>query len=263
MRRYNAPMIAIRLFVPLMIALVLGTLAFEGPGDQDASLTDVRRRGALRVGLDASFPPFEVVTGDGDIVGLDVDLARLLAGRLGVEAQVRNIAFDGLYDALAAGEVDVLISALPYDEMRTRDVAYSAGYFVDGVVIIGPQGPMPPPLAELHGRVAVEMGSEAAMLARQLPPEVEVVQLLSEDEVMRAVAAGDADWGLATKLSACLARSDGGAIAIGPQLTAVPYVVAFRARDVALHRQALSAVDAVLAGDEWQASLDAWLGECP
>ncbi|MFN3761678.1 MAG: transporter substrate-binding domain-containing protein, partial [Anaerolineae bacterium] len=63
--------------------------------------------------MDASYPPFESIDGEGNLVGLDVDLGRELAARLGVEAHfVANLSYDGLYDALTADQVDVLISAL-------------------------------------------------------------------------------------------------------------------------------------------------------
>ena len=65
----------------------------------------------------------------GQIVGLDVDLARAIAFDLGVEAEFVNIGFDGLYDALLARRVDMVISGLPYDPRWTQDVAYTLNYF--------------------------------------------------------------------------------------------------------------------------------------
>ena len=49
----------------------------------------------LRVGMDASFPPFESVAAGGSLAGFDVDLARELGQRLGVEVQfVANLPYD-------------------------------------------------------------------------------------------------------------------------------------------------------------------------
>jgi len=62
----------------------------------DGTLAEIRRRGTLRVGLDASFPPFETIDEDNQIVGLDVDIARAIAADIGVELELVNIGFDGI-----------------------------------------------------------------------------------------------------------------------------------------------------------------------
>jgi ABC-type amino acid transport substrate-binding protein len=246
-------------------------------GRADTSLADVTRRGYLVVGMDASFPPFETVAADGSLEGLDVDLARLVAAQMGLAVQFRNVSFDGLYDALAAGQVDAIISAMPYDGLRTQDVRYTPAYFDDGLVPIGPPGEAPLAADALRGTVAVEMGSEAAALARESSKvtsggssagassgsarEVTLRQVLSEQEVIAAVAAGSADAGLVTRLSACQAVAAGTPIAIGPALSAAPYVAAVRADRPALAAAVSDAVTAVLASDAWSTDRARWLGE--
>ncbi len=129
----------------------------------------VRETGILRVGMDASFLPFESIAAGGTLIGFDVDLGRELSRRLGpalsaasltakgVEAQfVANLPYDGLYDALTVGRVDVVISTLVVNPARMDDFAYSASYFDAGQVLVvrrrppsvsrrgvGPYGTMP------------------------------------------------------------------------------------------------------------------------
>ncbi|MHB0877017.1 MAG: substrate-binding periplasmic protein [Anaerolineae bacterium] len=248
--------------LPLVVALV-------ACGRPDTSLADVTRRGYLVVGMDASFPPFESIAAGGDPEGLDVDLARLLAARMGLGVEFRNISFDGLYDALAAGQVDAIISALPYDGLRTQAVRYSAGYFDDGLVVVGTAAGVPPSAEALAGTIAVEMGSEAAALLRQrrdtadgsLSSEVTVKQVLSELDAITAVESGAADLGVTTRLSACLAVAAGSPVAIGPALSRAPYVAAVRADEPALAEAVQSAMTDVLGSAEWSASRQRWLGE--
>jgi polar amino acid transport system substrate-binding protein len=164
----------------------------------DGALAQVQRRGVLRVGLDASFPPFEFVNGEGDIMGLDVDLARAIAADLGVEAEPVNIGFDGLYDALLARRVDIVISGLPYDPRWTRDVAYSQNYFNAGEVLLTRAGePAITAVNHLAGRtVAVEWGSQADMEARTLQKQLTGLTLLRRPtaaEALDALLAGQAD----------------------------------------------------------------------
>src|SRR5262245_44631595 len=67
----------------------------------------IQENGVLRVGLDPTYPPFETAD-DGELRGLDVDLARALAAELGLEVQFVYFGYDGLYDALLSNQVDVL-----------------------------------------------------------------------------------------------------------------------------------------------------------
>ena len=76
------------------LSLVICLAACAHPDD---TWDRVREAGVLRVGMDASFPPFEMIAADGTLVGFDVDLARELGRRLGVEVQfVANLPYDGL-----------------------------------------------------------------------------------------------------------------------------------------------------------------------
>jgi len=212
-------------------------------GGEDDSWDRVRERGRLRVGMDASFPPFEVVDAEGQVQGLDVDLA---------------IAFDGLHDALAGGEVDVLISALPYEAQRTQDVRYSTPYFVDGLVWVHAAGTGEPD-AGYSGPVVVEAGSEAAMLARDRLPQVTTVEVMSEGEVLARLAE-TGGYGIVTRVSACALVADQG-LAIGQHLTEAPYAVAANARASRLADEIMSTLAEVLESDEWMAIRRRWLGE--
>ncbi len=139
-------------------------------GERDRTWARIQREGVLRVGMDASYPPFEVVDAEGRFLGYDVDLARALAERWGVEVQCVNVHFDGLYDALRADKFDLIISALPYDRTLTRDLRYSQSYWNAGqVLLVRDAADAPASVRDLRGqRVAVELGAEGHQLARRL-----------------------------------------------------------------------------------------------
>jgi ABC-type amino acid transport substrate-binding protein len=210
------------------------TLA-RGRGD-DGALERVQSGRALRVGLDASFPPFESLDGTGAVVGFDADLARAIAARLGVEAAFVNVGFDGLYDALLADRIDVVISGLPYDARRTQDVIYSPPYFNAGQVLVARAGDTA--LSEsrsLAGRtVAVEWGSQADMEARRLKQTVDGMAILSRptaQDALQALAAGQAGAAIADGVSARqFMRANDGQVRMVETLTDEPYVIASRAR---------------------------------
>ncbi len=156
---------------------------------RQSALADIQRRGTLRVGLDASFPPFESLDADGAVVGLDADIARAIAVDLGVRAEFVNIGFDGLYDALTVGRVDVVISGLPVDPLRTRDVAYSIPYFNAGQVLITTRADVQS-VADVAGKtIAVEWGSMAELAARKLKDTVPDVTISPQPDAETALNA--------------------------------------------------------------------------
>lgn len=197
------------LIVAVLLLLIFALWFFLSPGD-DGSLAEIRRRGTLRVGLDASFPPFETIDANSQIVGLDADIARAIAADLGVKVEFVNIGFDGLYDALLARRVDLIISGLPYDPRWTKDVAYTINYFNAGQVLVTCADDQAIKAVEdLAGRtVAVEWGSQAEMEARRLSEEMKKktfevsktsevsLKLIRQDSAaaaLNAVLAGQAD----------------------------------------------------------------------
>jgi ABC-type amino acid transport substrate-binding protein len=157
----------------------------------DDTLAEIQRRGVLRVGLDASFPPFETLDADGQIIGLDVDIGRAIAADLGVKAEFVNIGFDGLYDALLAHRVDLILSGLPYDPRLTQDVAYSRHYFNAGqMLVVRKDDNRINAVKDLAGHViAVEWGSQADMEARRLAQDVTGLTLLRRDSAADALDA--------------------------------------------------------------------------
>ena len=199
----------------------------------DATWDRVRESGILRVGMDASFPPFETIAADGTLVGLDVDLARELGRRLGpvlsepvlseaegaegaegVEVQfVANLPYDGLYDALAVNRVDVVMSALVVNPARMADFAYSTSYFDAGQVLVAREKPdrlrKTCQVSDMDGcMLAVEFGTqgdlEARKWARRLS-DLAVVPYQTAAEALAAVAAGEADGALVDHVSALAA----------------------------------------------------------
>ena len=202
----------------LLAGFLLWWLLF--PRD-DGSLAQIQQRGTLRIGLDASFPPFENIQPDGDIVGFDVDIAREIAADLGVAPEFVNIGFDGLYDALLARRVDLVISGLPYDPRWTEDVQYSQNYFNAGQMLVVPGDDITTStLEDLEGRtIAVEWGSQADMEGRRLTEEIPGVEL------HRVATAGEAVSAVSNRETAA-AIVDGvtGRSALSQDLRAVTYL---------------------------------------
>jgi len=197
----------------------------------DKLWAEIRARGVLRVGMDASFPPFEMINGQGEFVGYDVSLARELARRLGLEATFVNIHFDGLYDALLDGKCDVIISALPYDRDLTQDVTYSMSYFNAGQMLVIRADAPAASLRDLQGqRVAVELGSEAHYVVAEQArrwPTLQVMTTYTAAEALDALVQGRAAGAAADAVTAYAFVRDHPETRLATEpLSDEPYVIA-------------------------------------
>ena len=85
------------------------------------ALTRIRQSGRLVVGTAADYPPFEFLNDQFAVDGFDIAFAQRIADDLGVELQLRDIAFAGLPDALALGQIDLALAAIsiPPSEQAT------------------------------------------------------------------------------------------------------------------------------------------------
>jgi len=248
--------------------ICLCALALAAPGcrPDDASLERVQRAGVLRVGLDPSWPPFESIDpGSGEIVGLDVDLARAIAERLGVQVALVPSGWEGLYDALFAGQFDAVISALPYDPWRTQQVRYSISYLNVGPVIVAHAGQdeIDAP-QDLDGRsVHVEFGSEGDVQARRLRQRMPGLAVVTHDTPAEALAAAGADphsAAIVDAISARLAIREGQPLQIaGEPLYDELYVIAVHPDAESLQEAIDQALIDMRESGELEALLDKWM----
>lgn len=249
------------------LALIIAALlCLTGCAADNDTWPQIEASGVLRAGVDPTFPPF--ATADGaDAQGLDIDLARALADELGLEAQFTYFGYDGLYDALTTGQVDVLVSALVVAPERTQDVAFTTAYFDAGQVLVVPAGSAAGGMADLDGRtLAVELGALGHVAARgwqERLPALTVTTFGSADEALAAVAGSAADAALVDSVSARLYlrdHADSGLTRLDPPVMSEPYAAAVRIGD----RTLLGRLDDALATLERSGQLEdmtrRWLG---
>ncbi|MFO7323566.1 MAG: ABC transporter substrate-binding protein [Chloroflexota bacterium] len=155
------------ILVAALLGLLVLALRWNALQQPPPTTHDLFPYGELRVGIDASYPPF-ANTGPDGLYGLEVDLAVALAERLGIPVRFVNLGYDGLYDALRVDQVDVLISMLLIDPARRDDVLYTRPYFNAGLVLVSRADSGINSMDALPGRaLAYEFGSPADAEARR------------------------------------------------------------------------------------------------
>lgn len=195
----------------------------------------IQASGVLRVGLDPTYPPFETADG-GELRGIDVDLARAIGDELDLEVEFVYFGYDGLYDALATEQVDVLISALAIRPEQRRDFAYSEPYFNAGQLLVTRAGDAEiSGMQDLAGRtLAVELGAQGHVTATEWQrrlPDLTVEPHQTPQEALDAVGHG-AHAALVDAISAHLYLAAHPTLqTLDPPITIEPFALVVRIED--------------------------------
>jgi polar amino acid transport system substrate-binding protein len=217
------------------------------------------RPGILTVGADLASPPSAYTDRDGQPVGLDVDVAAELAGRLGVQVQIVNTPFSSLLAKLNGGAFDVVISAVTITPARAEGVDV-VPYLSVGQSVLAPKDEAAGigTLDDLSGRhLAVQSGTTFEATLRDLnahlravgKPPVLVDFYATQAEVLAAVRGGRVAGSLHdATVSAYLARRYAKELAVAiPSFAEAPEGIAVAKSQPAVLasvRQAVAAMEA-------------------
>ncbi len=117
----------------LMAAVLVGV--FVGAAFAENRLEKILKAGKVTVAIEPYFPPFDFLdntkTGQEAIRGCDVDLAKFIAEKLGVELELVPLSFAAVQAGIAQGKYDLAISALAYTPRRAQSLEMSEPYQAD------------------------------------------------------------------------------------------------------------------------------------
>lgn len=247
----------------ILLLLLIGLAACNS---RSSSWPRIQEAGVLRVGLDPTYPPFEVDS-SGELSGLDVDLARAIGADLGLEVAFSYFGYDGLYDALATGQIDVLLSALVVDPARTQDFAYSEPYFNAGQILLVPvEETAVAAMTDLaNHRLAVELGAQSHVEALAWSHKLAgltVQPYSTPEEALTAVSDGRADAALMDGVNGrLLLQAHPNLRRTGEPITVEPYAFVTRIEDGDLLDQLNASLGRLQASGELAAITARWLGE--
>lgn len=138
--------------VLLSFTLVAALLALSACGGQPKSKVDqIKKAKKLVVYTNPEFPPYEFAEGN-EIVGVDIEIAKAVADKLGVSLEVVSAEFGGIIASIASGKGDVGISGFTITEERKESVDFSIPYVDSIQYIIVPQDSSLQYMEELAGK---------------------------------------------------------------------------------------------------------------
>ena len=115
----------------LGLALLFTSNAFAGP-----VIDRILQKKELVVGISGNQPPLSATSKEGDIIGLDAELAQLMADTMGVKIKFEVMPFSELLSSLQAGKVEMVLSGMTITPERNLKVAFVGPYFISGKSIV-------------------------------------------------------------------------------------------------------------------------------
>jgi len=121
----------------LLFGLACHSRPFTGGHPANAEcLHRIIESGELRVGMTGSQAPLNMRNRSGDLIGLDVELARALADAMRVELVLVETPFADLLSDLEQGDLDLVISSLTITPARNARVAFAGPYLISGLSLL-------------------------------------------------------------------------------------------------------------------------------
>lgn len=178
----------------IVSAVLLFSLLIGGQTvNAQSTLAEIQEKGEIVMGTSADFPPFEWVIiegGEAIEVGIDIDLARLIAEEIGVDLVIEDTSFDALIPSVSSGRVDMVLAGVTYSEERAEQVDFSDVYYETNSKFV-----VPIEDAENYSSledfadltIGVQKGTIQEGLVQDVLPEAEVVSMNKNGDLIEAL----------------------------------------------------------------------------
>ncbi|SFI36280.1 amino acid ABC transporter substrate-binding protein, PAAT family (TC 3.A.1.3.-) [Collimonas sp. OK307] len=166
-------------------------------------LDTVKTRGTLRVAMEGNYPPFNFKDPkSGQLDGFEVDVAKLLAARLGVKPEFTTTEWSGILAGLGAGKYDVIINQVGITEARQKAFDFSQPYTLSTaqLIIRKDEKRSFPTLESLKGyKLGLGQGTNFEQKAKAVPG-IDVKTYPGSPEYLADLASGRIDAALNDRL---------------------------------------------------------------
>ena len=189
----------------MIVALMIG---FLGAGCAEMNQTTksssspvmdrIISRGELRVGISGDMPPMNLLTKEDKVIGMDVDLATMIADAMGVRLSVQRIDFNGLLPALESGRIDMIVSNMTMTPDRNLKAAFVGPYLTSGKAFLTKRSSsaqakgLPDVNSPQYTFVALKGSTSEAVIVRGAP-QAKHLTAATQNDAIQMVVDGKAD----------------------------------------------------------------------
>ena len=249
----------------IFIAMMMLVACTQAPVEGDLSLKTIEDNGKMIVGF-TEYPPMGFKE-NGEVTGFDIDIAKEVAERLGVEAEFVYIDWDAKVLELNGKNIDMIWNGLTITADREKEILFSKPYFDNRIVIISLKDAGIDKIADLSAmKVGVELQSsgQAAVEGNAVFASIdELVKYTTITEAILDLKAGGIDAIVADEIFARYAVSkEADQYQVATEVfNSENYGIGFRLEDVALRDKVDAIIDEMSAdGTATEISMK-WFGE--
>ena len=212
--------------IALLLSVIFLAVCFTGCGASGKTLAEVKEAGKLVIATSPDFPPFESLEGN-DVVGIEVDIMKLVCQELGVECEFVQMDFDSVLIGIQAAKYDCAMSGITVTPDREKNMLFTDPYYVAAQVIVVKSDSAIAGKADLAGKkISVQTGTTAESGCQDEGLEIESFQ--ANADAKAALTTGRVDAWVVDNLTALQMVEEGDGLKIlSENMTEEPYAFAF------------------------------------
>lgn len=183
------------------VSALLMLLTCGGCGSKKDTASDTKTNsnytaeaGKLIMATNATFPPYEYKEGE-TIVGIDAEVAKLIADKLGLELEIADVEFDSIIPGVQTGKYDMGMAGMTVTPEREQSVAFSDSYATGIQSIIVKQGSAIKSVDDLSEKtkIGVQLGTTGDIYAKDDFGDEAVQEYDKGADAVQALIAGKID----------------------------------------------------------------------
>ena len=189
-----------------MVVLMMGCLLAAGCAEMNQTtkassspvMDRITSRGELRVGISGDMPPMNLLTKEDKVIGMDVDLATMIADAMGARLSVQRIDFNSLLPALESGRIDMIVSNMTMTPDRNLKAAFVGPYLTSGKAFLTKRSSiaqakgLPDVNSPQYTFVALKGSTSEAVIVRGAP-QAKHLTAATQNDAIQMVVDGRAD----------------------------------------------------------------------
>lgn len=149
--------------------------------------------GTLTMATNAQFPPYEYYDGD-DVIGIDADIAKAIADKMGLKLKIEDMEFDSIITAVSTGKADLGLAGMTVDPERQKNIDFSDSYATGVQVIIVKEDSTIAKPDDLKGKkIGVQLATTGDQYATNDYGKDSVVQYNKGSDAVMALTQGQVD----------------------------------------------------------------------
>lgn len=167
----------------------------DNASEEAGLLEEIKDRGVMKVGVMGTYQPYNFLNENKEMDGFDVDIAKEVAKRLGVDAEFVSQEFSGMIAGLQAEKFDVVISQMTITDERKEQMDFSDPYITNNVkIIVQEDNDTITKLEDFKGKnIGVALGTnDETYLRTKVLPEVGDFTIRTYDDVVTTLKDLDA-----------------------------------------------------------------------